>query len=191
MQKKMLILIIGITLISLTSALYAGECMEIDLNELDNFDDLSYMVVGNSSDTEGMNITFNSETKNVSVCFAVNYNPDTFSLIFWKDKEPVIIPPCSSGGGGGGTKKVYIENKTYIEIPNYIDRPVIEYVDKEESSDETQEPTKPTSRLGDIIYIGLVILLLVLIFLIINLILQRIESYKLNKNSEIERIKYK
>ena len=38
-------------------ALHAGECTTVDLSKMENPADLVYTVIGNSTDTVGMNIT--------------------------------------------------------------------------------------------------------------------------------------
>jgi len=122
-MNKIMIIILGIFLLSSVTAIYAGECITIDLSGLDNSEDILYMVVGNTSNTEGLNITFNSETKNVSVCTAINYKPDIFTLIFFNEEQEVVHHYSS---GGGGTRTVYVENKT----TEYVDNSTIKYVEK-------------------------------------------------------------
>lgn len=106
------------------SGIYAGECMEIDLGELNNTEDILYLVVGNSSNLEGMNVTLNTATNNVSACFAVNYEPDNFTIVFFNNVTNEVIKEAIVYRGGGGTKYVY-KNVTYNEtvyIPEYIDK---------------------------------------------------------------------
>lgn len=158
------IILIGIFLISLTSAIYAGECMEIDLSELDNSEDILYLVVGNSSNLDGMNITFNSTTKNASVYFAVNYKPDSFSLVFFNQDKEVIIEHHYSSSGGGGSRIKYIENKVieYIEVPNYIDREVI--IENKTDVIYIQEIEPKTNWFGIIVLLLLIIALSYIVF---------------------------
>jgi len=143
MKKTLMAIILGMILISLVSAynITAGECLEIDLSGLENLDNLVYDVIGNSSNTIGMNITFNATTKNASICFVVNYQPDSFTIIFIDNLTKEVIKEVhhySSGGSSGGssTKEVYIENKTieYVEIDKYIDNTI--YIEKEEKEEE-------------------------------------------------------
>ena len=84
--------------------------------ESEQFDYFS--VVGNSSNMEGMNITW--ENGNTTISFHPAFVSDSFTLIFWKNNETIIEVPGETiyvGGGGssGGTKTVY------------KDRDVIEY----------------------------------------------------------------
>lgn len=97
---KIVILLLGIFFLSFTSAIYAGECMEVNLSELDHSEDIFYIVTGNSLNLEGMNITLNSVTQNASICFVVNYCPDSFMITFFnKDKETIVEHHYSGGGG--------------------------------------------------------------------------------------------
>lgn len=121
MKKQVLAIIIGITLLGIVSALYTGECMEIDLSELDTSEDVLYFIVGNSSNTDGLNISFNDTTKNASVCTVINYKPDSFTLIFFNKEKEVVVEYKSKRD-----KTIYVENKT-IE---YVDKEIISYVDK-------------------------------------------------------------
>jgi len=135
MKNKILAIIFGIALISLASALYSGECMEVDLSGLENLENLNYDVVGNESDLEGLTIDLNGTTANI--CTVKNYKPDSFTIIFFSN-EKEIVHHYSSGGGGGST--IYRDRNIteYIEVDNYIDRPTndttigIEEVDYEE-----------------------------------------------------------
>lgn len=102
--------------------------MEVDLSGLDNSEDIFYMIVGNSSNTEGLNITLNDITKNVSICTVVNYEPDSFTIIFMNNitGEIIIEVPIYKSSGSKRTRYVYIDNKT-IE---YVENKTIEYVDR-------------------------------------------------------------
>ena len=127
-MKTIVTIMISLFLLSSVSALFAGECMEVDLSDLDNSEDIFYMIVGNSSNTEGLNITLNDLTKNVSICTPVNYEPDSFSIIFMNNLtgEIIIEVPIYRSSGGRRTRYVYIDNKT-IE---YVENKTIEYVDR-------------------------------------------------------------
>ena len=114
-----------ISLISLSSALYAGECMEINLSELNSSEDILWFVVGNSSNLEGLNIELDGTS--ASVCPVVNYKPDKFTLVFFnKEKEIVIEYENDCDDCGRSSKKVYVDREIikYVdrEVPNYIDR---------------------------------------------------------------------
>ena len=115
MKKQILGIILGILLIGLTSAMYAGECESVDLGNFTSSDNVVYFIVGNSSNLDGMNITLSGIMANI--CFAINYKPDNFTLIFLDNSTKEVDYYYS---GGGGTKIIYIENKTFIEVPKYI-----------------------------------------------------------------------
>ncbi len=123
MKKQILAIIIGIALINFTSALYAGDCMEIDLSDLNNSEDILYFIVGNSSNLEGLNVSFNSTTENTSVCTVINYKPDKFTLIFFNEEKEVVVEYES---GKIYKKKVYVDR----DIIEYVDREVPIYIDK-------------------------------------------------------------
>lgn len=108
--------------------IYAGECMEVNLSELDSYEDILYIVVGNSTNIEGMNITFNNQTQNVTICFAVNYAPDSFTLVFLNNQTNEVIKETIvyRGGGGGSVRyvdKIINQNQT-VYVPEYIDREI-------------------------------------------------------------------
>ena len=134
MNKQILVIVLSIVLISLislisfTTAIYSGECMEIDLSNLSMSQDIIYIVVGNSSNTLGMEVVLNESTNNASVCFVPGYRPDNFTLVFLNKVTEEVIKEVPVSGGHS-TK--YIENKTieYVEVPTYINREI--FVDKE------------------------------------------------------------
>ncbi len=122
MKKTIMTIVLGIFLISFASAIYGGECEQLDLSDLESLENVVYIPVGNSSNLEGLNVSLNGN--NVNICPALNYKPDNFTLVFW-DNSPEVVEVIKevhhySSGGGGGSRTKYIENKTYIEVPNYI-----------------------------------------------------------------------
>ena len=123
MKKQILAIIFGIVLINFTSALYAGDCMEIDLSDLNSSEDILYFIAGNSSNLEGLNVSFNSTTENASVCTVINYKPDKFTLIFFNEEKEVVVEYES---GKIYKKKVYVDR----DIIEYVDREVPIYIDK-------------------------------------------------------------
>lgn len=136
MKNIMITITMSILLASMVSAIYAGECMEVDLSELDHSKDILYLVTGNASNLEGMNIALNSSTNNASVCFAINYKPDVFNLVFFnKEKEVVVEHRYSSSGGSSSSRTIYIQNKTIVEVPEYIDK-IIYKENKTDTPDE-------------------------------------------------------
>lgn len=114
----------------IVSGIYAGECMEIDLSTLDSYEDILYIVVGNSNNLNGFNITFNNQTQNATICFAVNYAPDNFTLVFFNNQTHETIKEVETivyrGGSGGSVRyvdKIITQNQT-VYVPEYIDREI-------------------------------------------------------------------
>ncbi len=84
-----------------------------------------YTPVGNSSNMDGMNITWEDGTTTINLDLL--FKPDNFSLIFFNEKEVVTEVHV----GGGGTRTIY---KDKI-IDNYVDREVeteIKVIDQDE-----------------------------------------------------------
>ena len=120
-MNKILILLISILLIGSVSAIYAGECMQIDLSSLESLDNVAYLVVGNSSNLNGMIITLNETTKNASVCFVIDYAPDSFTIIFMDDSTKEVIKEIHHYSSGG-TRKIYVDRNIteYIILENDV-----------------------------------------------------------------------
>ena len=131
----MITIVLGIFFISFASAIYGGECEQLDLSDLESLDNLVYIPVGNSSNLEGLNISLNGN--GVNICPALNYKPDNFTLVFW-DNSPEVIEVINEvviyRGGGGGTRTKYI----YENVTEYIEVEKIVYVN--ETLEVTEEP---------------------------------------------------
>ncbi len=131
----MITIVLGIFFISFASAIYGGECEQLDLSDLESLDNLVYIPVGNSSNLEGLNISLNGN--GVNICLALNYKPDNFTLVFW-DNSPEVIEVINEvviyRGGGGGTRTKYI----YENVTEYIEVEKIVYVN--ETLEVTEEP---------------------------------------------------
>ena len=102
---------------------YAGESYSFESEEFEY-----YTVVGNSSNMEGMNISWDNEYTTIS--FVSNYAPDSFTLVFFNQEEKIITEHHYSSGGSS-TKYVDRNITQYVEVPNYIDREVIKEIEKE------------------------------------------------------------
>ena len=143
MKKQILAIVIGMVFISLASTMYAGECLSVDLSELESLDNVVYDVVGNSSNLEGLTIELNGTIANI--CVAINYRPDSFTIIFIDNstKETIIeveVPgDCPSCSSSGGTRTIYKDREVIVEVDNYIDREVI--INNTQIGVETTEPT--------------------------------------------------
>ena len=121
MERKTTITILGICLLSLASAqiMYGGETYPFETN----FTNPVYVVTGNSSNLTGMNITFDSNSKNITISTVVNFKPDNFTLIFFDNitNEKIVYR-----SGSRRTKYIdiiEIQNQT-IYVPKYIDKEV-------------------------------------------------------------------
>jgi len=162
MKKTITIGIAGIlTLLTMVvaSAMYAGECLEVDLSELESLDNVVYDVVGNSSNLNGMNMTLNETTKNVSICFAVNYKPDSFTIIFIDNSTKEIITPVYIGGGGGGGG-IYTRD-VYRNVTEYVYRNITDYIERNETTDTPEYDTYPYSPRNWISMIIIAVVMLV------------------------------
>lgn len=146
----------GIVLVSLISSMYAGECLEVDLSELESLN-IVYTVVGNSSNLEGLTINLNETTKIASICTVINYKPDNFTIIFIDNLTKVIVKEVPVYRGGGGIK--YVDKEVYIEVPNYIDRETIKEIEVEI---EVKGETIKEVPIWSWIVLGILILLVLL-----------------------------
>jgi len=113
-MKQQIIIIIGVlVLINLIGAvdIFAGNNYSFQSEQFEY-----YNVVGNSSNMDGMNITW--EDGNTTISFDIRYKSDNFTLILFNAGDEVIVevPVSSGGGGGGGTRTVYKDR----EVKEYI-----------------------------------------------------------------------
>ncbi len=180
-MKTIITIMIGVFLLSSISAMYAGECMEIDLGDLKNSEEIAYIIVGNSSNTEGLNVTLKDITKNVSICTEVNYKPDSFIIIFIDNstKETIKEVNVYRNRGSGGTRTIYIENETI----KYVDNTIIEYVDRVVDSPKEPTPTDEPEELEKsylIWYLSIAALILILGYLFYRLFLEEEEEEPAN-----------
>lgn len=104
------------------TGMYAGNTMTIETNLTNPV----YTVVGNSSNLEGLNITF--EDGIISVSPAVNYKPDNFTLIFFDNLTKEVIQTIHTGGGG--TRVRYVDNNVTVYVPEYINETIEVEVEK-------------------------------------------------------------
>ena len=108
-----------ILMIGVVSAqtIYGGESFSFETN----FTNSVYTVTGNSSNLEGLNITF--ANNNITVSIVSNYKPDNFTMVFFDNLTHEIIKEVRVGGGTR-TKIEYKENRTLY--PVYLDQVVVE-----------------------------------------------------------------
>jgi len=159
MGKIITTIILGIFLFSFASAItiYSGETIYYDFtNEVDIIQEITWEVVNNNYNLEGLNITTNFTGATVST--DPLFKPDNFTIIFTimgKNEEPIIIYRGGGGGGGGGTKIIYKD----------VNNTIIEYVDKiiKEEPEEPEPPIEEGTTKGvlkKILYIILVVYIL-------------------------------
>jgi hypothetical protein len=119
MKKQIVTTMFAVCLISLATAMYAGETIVYE-TEIQN---LTWEITGNSSTLEGL--TIEHIGNEVIISTAINYVPDTFTITFYDENyEEVIINPPS---GGRGHRTLYcsegyekIDGKcVLINIQNY------------------------------------------------------------------------
>ena len=123
MKKTITIIAMGLMLFSLASALqvYSGDCKSIDISALQDPTNIGYVVIGNSSNTDGMNVANNNT--HVSVCFDINYKSDNLSLVFFDKATKEIIKIVYQGGGGGSSTK-YVDKNVTVYEPIYINKTI-------------------------------------------------------------------
>ena len=154
MKKQIVGIILGIAIINLASAMYAGECLPVDLNNMTSLDNVIYDVVGNSSNLEGLTIELNGTIANI--CTVPNYKPDSFTIIFIDNSTKEVITEVPVYRGGGTRTITKVVNNT-IEVPNYIDREVIKEIEKEVEGEKITIKEMP-------IWLNILYVLLIVIF---------------------------
>lgn len=92
--------------------MYGGETISFEAEYINPF----YIVIGNSSSLEGMNVTF--ENKIITISVAQNFKSDNFTLIFMENQTMEVIKEVRVGGGG--TK--YIDRNVTVTQPLFFDR---------------------------------------------------------------------
>ncbi len=176
MRKTIIPIILGIALISLASAMYAGDCLEVDLSEMESLDNVVYDVVGNSSNLEGLTIELNGTI--VNICTVPNYKPDSFTIIFIDNSTKTIVKEVYVGGGS--TTK-YETEYVYRNVTEYIDRDTdkIIYSDTEDKVCQTCE--EPEFNFIPWIFLGLII-----VYMVISVLTSWSRKKKIKEEEEIE-----
>lgn len=107
--------------------MYAGESYSFKTD----FTNPLYTVIGNSSNLEGMNITF--ENGNITVRVPINYKPDSFTIVFLDNNTKDVVEYVRVGGG---TNYIYIDN-----ISNFTEFvPVYQNITQENEIIKSAEP---------------------------------------------------
>jgi len=128
-RNKLMFLFI-LVLIPMVSSVevYSGDSYSIETEEFEY-----YTVVGNSSNMEGMNISW--ENGNTTISFDVRYEPDNFTIVLFNQEKEVIETITTNtiytGGGGGGSRTKYVDRNITVEVPKFYDRNITEIVEKE------------------------------------------------------------
>lgn len=159
----------GIVLISLASAYYPGETIIVDHNL--GTDNLVYVIVDNSSELTVLpNVTINST--HIQIYFPTNMPPNSFTIVFLEEqtkeviKEVPVQSDCPSCGGGGTT---YVDKEVIVEVPKYIDREKIVYVNESSEIEIGEEETKKKFP----IWLGVILIFSTIIFIVIGIIKRR------------------
>ena len=124
----------GIIMLAGVMAMYSGQSITFETNLTNPV----YTVTGNSSNLEGLNITF--ENRNITISPAVNYKPDNFTLIFFDNITNEVIKTVTNnvyaGGGGGSTK--YIDKNVTVYVPKYINQTIEKEIEVEKIVEEVK-----------------------------------------------------
>ena len=147
------LIIIGVISLASAITIYAGESYSFESEEFEY-----YTSVGNSSNMEGMNVTW--ENGNTTLAFDVRFGSDNFTLIFFNEK---VVTNTITVGGGGGSRTVYRDRNVTIEVDNYIDREV-EIEGEEKIVEKIVNPTIS----GWLWFSILAIIIIVIIYLVLK-----------------------
>ena len=122
MKKQITTIALGILMIAGAMAMYSGDNMTFETNLTNPV----YTVNENSSNIDGLNITFDNGI--VTISPVLNYKPDNFTLIFFDNVTREIEKIIYRGGGGGRTR--YVDNNITVYVPEYINHTEEVEVDK-------------------------------------------------------------
>lgn len=145
-KKQTLTILAGIFLVATMSMLTAQINIDAGNTEFIRFEveDPIYTVTGNSSNLDGLNITFYNET-HAKISLHKAYKPDNFTIHFISESQ-ITEHNHHHHGGGGGTNVVYKDNETIKWNNNTEEIEFIpdDYVNKSEldlnKSDQPEEP---------------------------------------------------
>ena len=111
-MKNTIAIILGIFLIGMTTAIYAGDTYEHDFN----YPIINCSILDNSLNLEGLNLTWNDSIAKIDT--QLGYYPDNFTLSCWINESREIV-----SGGNSGSKKITLVNDSVdfvVEEWNYI-----------------------------------------------------------------------
>jgi cbb3-type cytochrome oxidase subunit 3 len=115
---SLLVVAFFIVFINVASAMYGGESISFETN----FTNPVYIVTGNSSNLDGLNVTF--DNRNIIVSSVVNYKPDNFTLTFFDNITNEIIKEVRVGGSSGSSRTKYIDRNITVYVPEYINKTI-------------------------------------------------------------------
>ena len=124
MKIQTLTITIILLLLATVSATYSGDSYSFPSEEFEYFE-----VVGNSSNIDGMEISW--ENNYTTISFDIAYKSDNFTVVLFNiEKEvvtEVVVEHHYSGGGGssGGSRTKYVDRN----VTRYVDRDVIKEVE--------------------------------------------------------------
>jgi len=113
MRTQIITITLGILMLGLASAMIAGESMSFETNLTNPV----YTVTGNSSNLEGLNVTF--ENGNITISTVINYNADNFTMLFFDNITHEVIRTVSSGSSGSRRTK-YVDRNITKNITTYV-----------------------------------------------------------------------
>ena len=124
MKKTLIVIVLGVFLISLSTAMYSGETETFDMG----FEIINCSIINNTYDLEGLNLTWNDT--NVTMETVSNYQPDNFSISCWVKKyggqADVSVRPSGASGNTIYPKDVPKENITdTTDVEDVVDPPKI------------------------------------------------------------------
>lgn len=159
-MKKLSITLLGIFMLAGVMAMYGGDTYTFETN----LSNPVYIVSGNSSNLDGLNITFDSG--NITISPAINYKPDSFVLTFFDNTTREIIETIYVGSG---TRTQYVDKETikYVNknIPIYY--PITENVsDKLPSNHSSQINKDVPDRIKKDFLIASILMIILIIIII-------------------------
>jgi len=148
MKKQITTIILGIMFLTLASAYYPGETIEINHNF--GSDNLTLSISDNSSFINISDFILESNTTHSNITLPQNMIPGSFklSLNYLKEQEvETIIVYMSSGGGGSSTKYVDRNITEYVETLRFVDKIVEKECDPQIEVPEIEEKLNFFQRL--------------------------------------------
>jgi hypothetical protein len=127
-MTKLIVFIFGVILLGMVGAYYAGESAVFE-NPLS--ENLIWTIIDNTTSLEILpEINYNQT--NISIFFPADMPPQSFTIVFLNEQTREVVKEVQvSSGGGGHSHTIEVVNNTIIkEIPNYIDRKTIVYVNQ-------------------------------------------------------------